>query len=262
MKKLLVFLLCFLILCFPLTAFAEEMENVEDSTVVETPVEEETPPNDNTPDGDSAGTPEGDIPADAPTEETPVEDIKTTVLTVSDAIVDWIMENKEAIAFIVSIIGSCVAIYVKLGANTKATRVMNDNAVTIATESAAQMSEAQGVISNAATVVTGYDAKITELLGAFTKLMEENKTLKADVTELKNYLHTATDANVELGNEIGELLELANIPNHVKDRMGTRHLEAVRAILDAEARANVVMADTKAVDATVEEVKENDSKEA
>jgi hypothetical protein len=40
--------------------------------------------------------------------------------------------------------------------------------------------------------------------------------------------------------------------------MGTRHLEAVRAILDAEARANVIMEDTKAVDATVEEVKEND----
>jgi hypothetical protein len=254
MKKLLVFLLCFLILCFPLTAFAEEMENVEDSTAVETSVEKETPPNDNTPEGDSVDTPEGDIPA----EETPVEDIKTTALTVSDAIVDWIMENQDVIAFIVSIIGSCVAIYIKLSANTKATRVMNDNAVTIATESAAQMQNSRDVISNAATVVTGYDTKITELLGAFTQLMSENKTLKADITELKNYLHTATNANVELGNEIGELLELANIPNHVKDRMGTRHLEAVRAILDAEARANVIMEDTKAVDATVEEVKEND----
>lgn len=258
MKKLLVFLLCFLILCFPLTAFAEEMENVEDSTVIETPVEEETPPNDNTPEGDSADTPKGDIPADAPMEETTVEDIKKTALTVSDAIVDWIMENQEVIAFIISIIGSCVAIYVKLSANTKATRVMNDNAVTIATESAAQMQNSSDVISNAATVVTGYDAKITELLGAFTKLMSENKSLKTDITELKNYLRTATDANVELGNEIGELLELANIPNYVKDRMGTRHLEAVRAILDAEAHANVVMEETKAVDATVEEVKENE----
>lgn len=355
MKRILVLLLCFIVFCFPLSAYAEEVaeSTVETTTgevVEDTPTEDETPsqeeiegdtttnetPNDenapaeddssngdipddttdaedepvednptedeteedapvDTPTDETTDTPSDettdaptdtptdapvdtptdepvDVPTDTPTDEptdvpndepivdtpideTPVEEVK---LTLSELIAKWLEANADTISLIISIIGAVAVMWKKLSDVLKAMGIINNNAVTVANDSATQIAEVKDKLVSASESVTGYNERISELLGAFSTLLNENKDLKAEILELKNYLHTATDANIEMGNLLSELLDLANIPNHIKTRLGNRHLEAVRAILDAEARANVVMADTNAVEETVEEVKEND----
>jgi hypothetical protein len=49
-------------------------------------------------------------------------------------------------------------------------------------------------------------------------------------------LKLSKDANVEFANELAELLTLANIPNFKKEEIGARHLAAVKAIAEAEAK--------------------------
>ena len=103
--------------------------------------------------------------------------------------------------------------------------------------------------------MTGYDAKIVALLEAFKTTAEDKARLEKELVEIRNYLKTSTDANIEFANELGELLGLANIPNYKKEEIGARHLEAVKAIMEAEAKAEVAMTET-------EEVKANDGAEA
>lgn len=274
---------------------SEDSSNVEDETVEETPTEEDVPVD--TPTDDTTETPSEDVPTDTPTEDAPVEDETTDVPTeedtpvetptdaptttpddepivdaptgenpvesektpITDVIANWLLANADTITLILSVIAASIAIFKKLGAVLKAMGIINDNAVTVATDSAAQMKEVQEMIASASNAVTGYDGKIKELLEAFAVLLDENKLLKDDVKELKTYLHTSTSANVEFANELSELIGLANIPTYKKDELGRRHLEAVRAIYDAETNTMSVM---EQHDAPVEEVKENDGEEA
>lgn len=398
MKKLLVFLLCFLVFCFPLTAYAEETsestvgtttstvvedaptedenpsEEIEGDTTEETPNDENAPAEDDssngdipedstevdddtvetptedetedapvdTPTDDTTETPSGDTtdvptdtptdeptdtptdvpvdtptdepvdvptdtPTDEPTTETPSDDaadtpvetptdtpvetptdepvdtptdvpddepivdtptteppVENTKKTVSELVAGWLEANADTISLIISIIGAVAVMWKKLSDVLKAMGIINNNAVTVANDSATQIAEVKDKLVSASESVTGYNERISELLGAFSTLLNENKDLKEKNSELKNYLHTATDANLEFANELAELLALSNIPNYKKDEIGARHLEAVRAILDAESRANMAMGhnDTNTVAETVEEVKENDTKEA
>mgnify|MGYP002514089081 CR=1 FL=1 len=79
-----------------------------------------------------------------------------------------------------------------------------------------------------------------------------------EFVELKNYLKTSTDANIEFANELAELLGLANIPNHKKEEIGARHLEHVKAILEAEKKAEAAaVVSTEEVKEDVGEEKEN-----
>jgi uncharacterized protein YoxC len=349
MKKILAIALCLVVLCFPISVYAEETTTPVETTTttVETPVEdpvvdgedETTPPNDIAPDGDES--PEGDTPVEDKTEDAPVEDevagetpsdetvdnedtlapedvptdtpvddpvdtpieepteeptdtpvdtptddvVDTPVetpedntptdvppveetpveeeITLTESIAKWLENNADTISLIISIIGAVIVIVKRISDVLKKAGIINDNAVTIATESASQMQAARETINNAANVVTGYNEQITALLSAFSTLLDENKLLKDDVNTLKNYLHTSTNANLEFSNELAELLALSNIPNYKKDEIGQRHLESVQAILDAEALADVIMSHHNPVEETpVEEVKENDGEEA
>lgn len=244
-------------------------EDVPTDTPVETPVEDttETPtdtpvdtPTDE-PVDTPVDTPTTDTPTDVPTDvEPPVEEVK---MTLTESIAKWLEENADTISLILSIIGACIVIVKKVGDILKKAGIINDNAITIATESASQMKAAQDTINNAANVVTGYNEQITSLLGAFSSLLDENKLLKDDVNTLKNYLHTSTSANIEFSNELAELLALSNIPNYKKDEIGQRHLESIQAILDAQSLADVILANhNPVVETPVEEVKENDGEEA
>mgnify|MGYP003296352319 CR=1 FL=1 len=67
------------------------------------------------------------------------------------------------------------------------------------------------------------------------------------------FLKTSADANIEFANELAELLGLANIPNYKKEEIGARHLESVKAILEAEKKAEAVAL----IPATTEEAKED-----
>lgn len=235
---------------------------VEEPTVEPTDTPVDTPTDDvvDTPVETPVETPEDNTPTDVPpVEEAPVEE----VITLTESIAKWLENNADTISLIISIIGAVIVIVKRVGDLLKKAGIINDNAVTIATESASQMQAAQATIDNAANVVTGYNEQITALLGAFSTLLDENKLLKDDVNTLKNYLHTSTSANIEFSNELATLLALSNIPNYKKDEIGQRHLESVQAILDAEALADAIMSHHNPVEETpVEEVKENDGEEA
>ena len=241
----------------PVDTPVEEPTEEPTDTPVDTPTEEPV----ETPTDTPVDTPTTDNPTDVPTdEEPPVEEVK---MTLTESIAKWLEENADTISLILSIIGACIVIVKKVGDILKKAGIINDNAITIATESASQMKAAQDTINNAANVVTGYNEQITALLGAFSTLVDENRLLKDDVNTLKNYLRTSTSANIEFSNELAELLALSNIPNYKKDEIGQRHLESIQAILDAQSLADVILANhDPVVETPVEEVKENDGEEA
>ena len=236
-------------------------------TPVETPTDEPVDEPVESPTDTPVDTPTTDTPTDTPTDvETSVEEAK---MTPSDRIAKWFEANADTISLIFSIIGAVVVIVKKGSDLLKKAGIINDNAVTIATESASQMKAAQDTINNAANVVTGYNEQITALLGAFSTLVDENRLLKDDVNTLKNYLNTSTYANIEFANELAELLALANIPNYKKDEIGQKHLESVAAILEARSNADAVLTHHTPVEEknveeapACEEVAEDDGEEA
>jgi sulfopyruvate decarboxylase TPP-binding subunit len=121
------------------------------------------------------------------------------------------------------------------------------------------MGNALSEMQNASGAVTGFETKIVALLEAFKTTAEDKLRLENELVEIKNYLKTATDANVELGNEIAELLGLANIPNYKKEEMGARHLAVLKAIIEAEkkAEAAAMVANTGEVKEDAGETKNN-----
>lgn len=242
MKKILVFILVLMLVCVtPLVASAEDAQvgDVFDGVVegdnstpeTEMPTEEEIQP-----------------PVDTPTFEEEVQ-------TVTDNLVEWLEDNSALIGLIVTLIGYGIVTFNKLSTVIKSASTMNNNAITIAKNSKNVIDEALASIETASGTVTGYDARIVALLEAFKTTAEDKARLEKELVEIKNYLKTSTDANIEFANELAELLGLANIPNYKKEELGARHLTAVNAIIEAEAKAEVVMAETV-------EVKGNDGAEA
>ena len=62
---------------------------------------------------------------------------------------------------------------------------------------------------------------------------EEKKKLEVALENTTTYLKAAELANEELGNELAELLVLANIPNAKKEELYSRHLAAVKEMHEA-----------------------------
>lgn len=273
MKKIFALILCLMLLCAtPLVAFAEgevteepavTEEETTEEVPVETPTEDETPaedeivPPEDVPDETLADTPE--VPVETPTEETDTdwEDVKTTI---SDAIVNWITPNLEEIGVVVTLIGYGIVLFRKIKTIIKSAGTINNNAITIADKSNNFMSQALSNIEETAGTVKGYEERILAVLEAFEQTVKKNKALEeinerleTELVEIKNYLKTSTDANVEFANELAELLGLANIPNYKKEEIGARHLESVKAIIEAEKKA----AAAAILPANTEEVKKN-----
>ena len=242
MKKIFALILCLMLLCaMPLATFAEGEEVTEDTTVTE----EET-------------IPEQTEPAPAPEEETGTdwEGVKDTL---SGAFVEWVEPNIEEIGVVVTLIGYGVMLFKKFKNVLKSLGTMNNNTITISQENANLMEQAMASINNASGAVTGYEDRIKNMLEAYEKLMEalvqtaeDKQRLENELIEIKNYLKTSTDANVEFANELAELLGLANIPNYKKEEIGARHLESVKAIIEAEKKAE----GAALLPASTEEVKE------
>jgi hypothetical protein len=244
MKKLLVFILCVLLMCAtPIVAFAEG----DSADVVET----EGVAEDNSATTEDAPT-ESEIqpPADTPEEETDFEAMKNLV---SKKIEEWILPHLEEISVIVTLILSSFYQMRKHKLLNKSMGTLNNNAITVAKESSNFMASALSNIESASGAVVGYDAKIAALLEAFKQTAEDKLKLERELVEIKNYLKTSTDANVEFANELADLLALANIPNYKKEELGARHLTAVNAIIEAEAKAEAV----DLLPANTEEVKED-----
>lgn len=270
MKKILVFILVLMLVCVtPLVASAEayqvgdvyegEVEEDNSTPETETPTEEEilppvetpeeTPIEDETPEEIPEETPPVEEPPVEtppieipPTEETPT--FEDEVQTVTDNLVKWLEENSALIGLIITVIGYGIVTIKRLGTVIKSASTMNNNAITIAKNSKNVIDEALTSIQSASGAVTGYDVRIVALLEAFKTTAEDKARLEKELVEIKNYLKTSTDANIEFANELAELLGLANIPNYKKEEIGARHLTAVKAIMEAEAKAEVAMTET------------------
>ena len=241
-KKLLVFLCMFAILLCPLSVYAED-------TVEDVPTEDTT-----------TTTPEV-VPVEdtTPTEETSdtfswgeVED------TISGFIVSWVTPNIEEISVVIAILGLIVDNRREKKKMNKVTTTLNNNAITIANECSNAMENALSTINAASEKVLNYEERIAELLASAKNNAEDRKKLEVEIVELKEFLAVSTNANVEFANQLGELLQLANIPNFKKQELGERLKEHMNAILEAKAHAEHV-ADTLVA---VEEVKENDGETA
>lgn len=255
MKKLIVGILCFMLIITPLSASAEEAaegvtegETVGDE-VIDTPAEEI--PTDEEIEGDGEVVVPDDVPTDDSTFEEEVE-------VVTDKIVKWLEDNSALLGMIVTLIGYGIVTFNRLSTVIKSASTMNNNAIAIAKNSKDVVDEALTSINSASGAVTNYDARIMALLEAFKTTAEDKARLEKEFVELKNYLKTSTDANIEFANELAELLGLANIPNHKKEEIGARHLEHVKAILEAEKKAEAAaVVSTEEVKEDVGEEKEN-----
>lgn len=196
MKRILVVLLCVLLFCaVPITAFAEE----------------ET----------AQGTPADTEAADK-------------AQAVTDYIVGFLEQNADTITLFVTVIISIIYQARKHGLLNKSIGTLNNNAVTVAENSAESIQQAVVVMSGVSTAVTEFKETIAQIVDEYKQTAEDNKELRARLTEFEAYLKNAKAANVELSNEVAELLILANIPNSKKDELYARHRAAVALIAEKE----------------------------
>lgn len=240
MKKILVFILCMLLVCaMPIVASAEdyevgdvfEGEVPEDNStpVEESPTEGEISPPETTPEG-----PPVETPAEPPVEEEPNWDnVKETI---SEKIVNWILPHIEEISVFVALFLNIIYNIRRNKALDKSVIKLNNNAVSIAENSSSAINSALSNMQGVSGAVTGYQTEIALLLEQFRNTAEDKLKLETELCEIHKYLKLSKDANVEFANELAELLTLANIPNFKKEEIGARHLAAVKAIAEAEAK--------------------------
>ena len=181
-------------------------------------------------------------------EETPTEET-----TISETIVNWIYANYDKALVTLFLLMSTIIDKVRDKRLNKSVGTLNNNAITMVTESSNFMKDALSNIKDASGAVTSYDARIVALLNAYQQTAEDKLRLEKEIVEMKDFLKTATEANVEFANELAELLGLANIPNYKKEELGSRHSDAVKAIIEAEKKAEAAAL----LPTNTEEVKEN-----
>lgn len=227
MKKILALILCFMLICVtPVVAFAEGEENTTEVTENTSAEEIVT---------------ESEISPPEP--------------TVPEQIVGFIKENFEGTSFLSLAVTVVVYIFYEIkkhrGLNGSL-GVLNNNAITIAKDSAKAIDEAMaragtiaensGVIvqkvlaeiASIAEVVQGYKEELAALLGEIRKNAEEKQSLEDMLHTVQKTLETSKMASKELADEVAELLVLANIPNSKKEELYARHRAAADAIMAAE----------------------------
>jgi hypothetical protein len=220
---------------------AEDTIVTEDEVTEEVPIEEEVAPPEEVPEDVPEETPT-ETPPEQISEETPKEDVpkdtfEEEVKTVTDNIAKWLEENSGFISLCITIIGYGIVSLKKLGTIIKSAGIFNNNAITIAKDSKAGMENAAEAINNAANAVLAYEAKINTLLEKYEQAAEDKQKLEKEVVEMREFFKIFAESNIEFANELAELLGLSNIPNYKKEEIGSRHLEAVKAILEAEKKA-------------------------
>ena len=151
-------------------------------------------------------------------------------LLLSEKFEEWIVPNLEEISVIITLVGTLFYQLRKNKLLSKSIGTMNNNAVAIAEQNAGMMNQALTGMESASLAVRGYEERIESLLEAYRTSAEDKERLETELSEVKEYLKTASEANVEFANELAELLGLANIPNYKKEEIGARHLAAVKAL--------------------------------
>lgn len=186
---------------------------------------------------------EGEETATEVTENTTVEEIVTESeisapeQTLPDKIATFFRENFEGTSFIslaVTIVGY---VFYEKKRHRKLDNTMgifNNNAVTVAKNSTEAIANAMEKVEKIAEVVEGYGDKMTSMLDEIRKNAEEKQSLEDMLCSVQKALDTLKMADIEFGNEVAELLVLANIPNAKKEELYSRHRAAVNAIATAE----------------------------
>ena len=215
MKKILALMLCVVLLCATsIVAFAEE-----DSSAVAEP---NTSVTDNSTTSNETAT-EGEISADTNSDK-----------TLTDTIIEWVQTNFEEISVVVTLIATAYYNFRKHRTLNGSIGTLNNNAITVAQNSADAINKALAEVGDIANVVNSYKDEIATLLGEIRKSAEEKQSLETTLAHVETFLKTAKLATVELSNEVAELLVLANIPNSKKDELYARHTKAINALEEAE----------------------------
>lgn len=203
MKKILVFILsAMLIMALPVVAYAEEAI-----------AEENVPPVEET-------VTEGENEASEP--------------TMTEIIVEYVKEHLEEISVIGTLLLTIFYEIRKHGKLNGSIGTLNNNAITIAENSAKAIKDSLTEVEDIARIIKGYKEEFNTFLSEVKKNAEEKQSLEETLNEVKTFLNTSKLACLEMSNEVAELLVLANIPNSKKEELYARHTQAVHELEKAE----------------------------
>lgn len=188
------------------------------------------------------------------TEETATAEDGRDWAMLSSAILDWLYDNYDKALMTMFLLMSALYDSSRDKKLKKNMGTLNNNAITVAKDSSAFMSQALADIKNASGVVTSHDELIAALIAAYQQNTEDKQKLEKEIVEMKEYFKIFAESNIEFSNELAELLGLSNIPNYKKEEIGARHLAAVKAIAAAEKKAGTIALPAP----VIEEVKAND----
>jgi ribosome-associated translation inhibitor RaiA len=150
--------------------------------------------------------------------------------TVTENIVDYVLENIDKLVVIVVMAGYSIAESFIRGKMKGSIGTLNNNAIAIANNSANAINNALDKVENIANKIKQYEEKFDSLIDEIRVSEEEKKALEDKLTKVESYLNTAKLANIEFANELAELLCLANIPNSKKDELYKKHVEGVQKL--------------------------------
>jgi hypothetical protein len=202
MKKILSLILCMMLLfSLPVAVFAEGEDAVVEDTVAE----------------DGGATDEK-------------TDIEIEADKITEQIVVWFQDNFEEISVIITLLLTLFYQVKKHTSLNKSIGTLNNNAVAIAENSGATITQALSGVSSVSAVITDYIGKMDNLLAEVRSNEEDKRAMKAALDTAMKYVEAAKSANIELANELAELLLFANIPVSRKDEFYARHRATVESI--------------------------------
>lgn len=164
-----------------------------------------------------------------------------TDIPTTEEIVAWVKAHLEEISVVITLIVTTIAAIGRNKSLNKSVTTLNNNAVTVATNSKTAIDIALASIKATAAAVSGYNKKIESLLEEVRQNAEEKQALEKTLADVTAHLKTAKLANVEFANELAELLVLANIPNSKKEELYARHRAALKSISAAETEITEVV---------------------
>lgn len=154
--------------------------------------------------------------------------------TMTEEVVDYVKGHVEEISVIGTLLLTIFYEVRKHGKLNGSIGTLNNNAITVAQNSAEAIKAALAGVEGIADVVNKYKDEIESLLGEIRKSAEEKKTLEETLSHVEGFLKTSKLATIELANEVAEILCLANIPVSKKEELYSRHRAAVNTIAEAE----------------------------
>lgn len=166
------------------------------------------------------------------------ENVTEAEKPITEIIVDYIKENIEEISVISGLIFAFVYKIYDRRRLSGTIGTLNNNAITVAENSAKAIKNALTGVEDVSKVVNEYRDKFEAVLKEIRKSAEDQKNLEDTLKGVETFLKTAKGATLELSNEVAELLVLANIPNSKKDELYARHTKVVHELEEAEGVIN------------------------